>query len=43
MLTFWERAACNFIYFPVLGFEGRIWVLFPPVPGHCLHVTSAFI
>ena len=29
---------CNFIYFR-LGFEGGIWVLIVPVPGHCIRVA----
>ena len=49
MVTFWERAArsvdpifslsfCNISYFR-FGFEGRIWVLIAPVPGHCLLIA----
>ena len=30
---------CNFSYFPFC-FEGRIWVLIAPVPGHCLLVVD---
>ena len=29
---------CNFSYFP-FWFEGGIWVLIIPVPGHCILVT----
>ena len=29
---------CSFNYFP-FGFEGGIWVLIAPVPGHCIHFT----
>ena len=31
-------SVCNFSYFP-FGFEGRIWVLITPVPGHCFIFT----
>ena len=49
MATFWERAANSVdhmfsLYFAYLviyrfGFEGGIWVLIAPVPGHCILVT----
>ena len=29
---------CNF-RISLFGFEGRIWVLIAPVPGHCLIVS----
>ena len=48
MAIFWERAAhsVDVMFFVIrlfvilvisrFGFEGRIWVLIAPVPGHCL-------
>ena len=31
-------SVCNFSYFP-FRFEGRIWDLIAPIPGHCLLVS----
>ena len=37
-MTIYSLCSCNFS-FSRFGFEGGIWVLIAPVPGHCILVT----